>query len=113
MAGRGSERCQHNAVQRQIADGTLFPNISVAIKGDVEAKTEAAFGAFRKALLPTFSRIRNDISVAIAAEMKTLDKAYEERKNEERRRKELASTIQVLKRQHSELLGRIAYNLKG
>lgn len=109
-AGRGSEKRQHNTVQGRITDGTLFPNISVAIKDDVEAKTEAAFSAFRNALLPTFVRIKNDISVAIAAEMRSLDKAYKERKDEERRREELSGTIQVLKRQHRELLRRIAYN---
>ncbi|OBT85493.1 hypothetical protein VE02_07344 [Pseudogymnoascus sp. 03VT05] len=108
--GRGSERRQHNTIQGRVTDGTLFPNISIAIKEDAEAKTEVAFSAFRKVLLPVVAAIRNDIEMAFAAELKSLDKAYKERKNEERRRAELANTIQMLKRQRRELLGRIAYN---
>lgn len=56
------------------------------------------------------SALRTIFRVAIAAEMRSLDKAYEERKNEVRRRAELAGTIQMLKRQQRELLERIAYN---
>ncbi|KFY43961.1 hypothetical protein V494_01724 [Pseudogymnoascus sp. VKM F-4513 (FW-928)] len=108
--GRGSEKRQHNIVRKRITDGTLFPNISVAMKEDVKAKTEMSFGAFQRTLEPTFARIGKDLSIAIATEKKSLDKAYEERKYEERRRAELAKTIQTLKKQQRELLGRISYN---
>jgi hypothetical protein len=108
--GRGSQKRQHNTVQGRISNGTLFPNISIAIKGDIEAKTDATFNEFQGALLPIFARIKNDISVVFAAESRSLDEALKERRNEERRREELATTIQVLKKQHRELIKRISYN---
>lgn len=99
MVGRGSERRQHSIIQRRIIDGSLFSNISTAIKEDVEAKTKVAFNEFRKAFQPTFVLIKKDISTAQATEFKFLDKVYDEHKIEESRRKKAESTILDLRMQ--------------
>jgi hypothetical protein len=107
-AGLGKQSRQQITVQGRITNGTLFPNISAAVKMDMKAQVEKTFSGLLKALKPIFKLIRSDIDMALAAASQHLDGAGNIDPEEQRRKEELAAAVQELKRQHAELLANVA-----
>lgn len=109
VAGTGKAARQRNTVQGRIMNGTLFPNITRAIKRDIEAAAKTIFDNMQKSLESNFAFIENDITMALAsAPQQSNDMDDMGREDEERRRGELAGEVQGLKRQHAEILASIA-----
>ncbi|RDL37034.1 Uncharacterized protein BP5553_04467 [Venustampulla echinocandica] len=107
--GVGKGARQQHTVQGRITNGTLFPNISRAIKNDIEATAKAAFSTLQKSLVSVFVPIENDIAIALAcAPQQPSNMEVVGREEEERRRGELADAVQGLMRQHAEVLASIA-----
>ncbi|OBT81787.1 hypothetical protein VE02_09856 [Pseudogymnoascus sp. 03VT05] len=107
--GTGKAARQRNTVQGRITNGTLFPNISTAIKREIEAAVKTTFDNVRKSLESDFALIENDVTMALAsAPQQSGDREDVACEDEERRREELADAVKGLKRQHAEVLASIA-----
>ncbi|KFY44996.1 hypothetical protein V494_01204 [Pseudogymnoascus sp. VKM F-4513 (FW-928)] len=108
-SGTGKAARQRNTVQGRITNGTLFPNISRAIKRDIKAAAKATFDSVQKSLESDFVSIDNDVTMALAsAPQQSCDREDVDLEDEERRKGELASSVRDLKRQHAEVLASIA-----
>lgn len=93
----------------RITNGTLFPNISLAIKREIEAAAKTAFDKVQESLESTFAFIENDVIMALAsAPQQSNDIESMDREDEEERRRELVGEVQSLKRQHAKVLASIA-----
>lgn len=109
VAGAGKAARQRNTVQGRITNGTLFPNISTAIKREIETAAKTTFDSVLKSLESDFALIENDITMALAsAPQQSGDREDVACEEEERRRGELAGAVRGLKRQHAEVLASIA-----
>ncbi|KFY06936.1 hypothetical protein V492_07602 [Pseudogymnoascus sp. VKM F-4246] len=108
-SGTGKAARQRNTVQGRITNGTLFPNISRAIKRDINAAAKATFDSVQKSLESDFASIDNDVTMALASALQqSCDSEDVDLEDEERRKGELASAVRDLKRQHAEVLASIA-----
>lgn len=109
VAGTGKAGRQRDTVQGRITNGTLFPNISRAIKREIKAAAKTTFDNVQKSLESEFTLIENDVTMALAsAPQQSGDREDVGREGEERRRGELAGAVRGLKRQHAEVLASIA-----
>ncbi|KFZ06243.1 hypothetical protein V501_07587 [Pseudogymnoascus sp. VKM F-4519 (FW-2642)] len=107
--GNGKAARQRNTVQGRITNGTLFPNISTAIKREIETAAKTTFDSVLKSLESDFALIENDVTMALAsAPQQSGDREDVACEEEERRRGELAGAVRGLKRQHAEVLASIA-----
>ncbi|OBT96981.1 hypothetical protein VE01_05489 [Pseudogymnoascus verrucosus] len=107
--GTGKAARQRNTVQGRITNGTLFPNISTAIKREIETAAKTTFDSVLKSLESDFALIENDVTMALAsAPQQSGDREDVACEEEERRRGELAGAVRGLKRQHAEVLASIA-----
>lgn len=108
VAGTGKAARQRNTVQGRITNGTLFPNISTAIKRDIKAAAKTTFDSVQKSLESDFALIENDVTMALASALQqSSDREDVAHEDEERRRGELAGVVRGLKRQHAEVLASI------
>ncbi|KFY49525.1 hypothetical protein V496_09946 [Pseudogymnoascus sp. VKM F-4515 (FW-2607)] len=107
--GTGKAARQRNTVQGRITNGTLFPNISSAIKREIKAAAKTTFDSVRKSLESDFALIENDVMMALAsAPQQSGDREDVACEDEERLRGELAGAVRGLKREHAEVLAIIA-----
>lgn len=104
MTGTGKSARQKHIVQGRITNGTLFPNISTAIKREIKAAAKATFESVRKLLKSEFASLENDVTMALASAPKqssdTVDVVLEDEGK-------LAGAIRDLKKQHAEVLASI------
>lgn len=100
---------QRRKVQGRITNGTLFPNISMAIKRDTEATATATFEKLKNTLESTIVLLEDDIAMALttmphqSADMEEID-----HEAEVKRREDLARAVQILRRKHTEVIRSIA-----
>ncbi|KFY95308.1 hypothetical protein V500_02839 [Pseudogymnoascus sp. VKM F-4518 (FW-2643)] len=106
--GNGKAARQRNTVHGRITNGTLFPNISRAIKREINAAAKTVFDKVQGSLESTFAFIEIDITMALASTpQQSNDIEGMNREDEEIRRRELVGEVRGLKRQHAKVLASI------
>lgn len=86
----------------------LFPNISRAIKREIKAAARTTFDSVQKSVESDFALIENDLAMALASTPQQPDHRDDlDHEDDERLKGELASALQGLKRQHTEVLASI------
>ncbi|OBT66157.1 hypothetical protein VE03_05075 [Pseudogymnoascus sp. 23342-1-I1] len=101
--GPGMAARQRGIVQGRIENGTLFSNIRMAIRNDIEAEIKESFGAAQKELDNIFVLMVTDIRMGLAMEEQPCEKGDTAREDEEIRKEVLACELRDLKRQHEEV----------
>ncbi|RYP26651.1 hypothetical protein DL767_007934 [Monosporascus sp. MG133] len=111
--GAGRDRRQKQIVQNRITDGTLFPNMSIAIRRDMERAIKQSEKALRDILGQSVSNIRNDFDLTIASPPKDTGMSGGGRRDGERaglvkQRETLVEQAKLFKERHARLLESIA-----
>jgi hypothetical protein len=105
VTGTGKSARQKHIVQGRITNGTLFPNISTAIKREIKAAAKAAFESVQKLLESQFASLENDVTMALASAPQQSSNREDVVLDDEG---ELAGAIRDIKMQHAEVLASIA-----
>ncbi|OBT72960.1 hypothetical protein VF21_08477 [Pseudogymnoascus sp. 05NY08] len=100
--GSGTAARQRQTVQGRIEEGTLFSNISMAIRKDIKAEVKVSFSEVKKVLHNIFVGTETNIRMGLATEEQPDEKGDTTREDRERRKEGLACELQDLKRQHEE-----------
>lgn len=105
-------------MQGRIEEGTLFSNISTATTKDINAEVNAIFNSVQIELDKVFNEAENEITMGLAMMGLAMDENHYDkgditREDNERRKEGLAEEIQVLKRQHEEVLAAINDIMEG
>lgn len=100
---------QQNTVQGRITNGMLFSNISRIIKRELIVATKTTFDSIEKLVESDFAIISNDLAMALTSAPQQPDNRDDlDHEDDERRKGELTSVVQGLKRQHADVLASIA-----
>ncbi|RYP86399.1 hypothetical protein DL770_004904 [Monosporascus sp. CRB-9-2] len=111
--GTGRDRRQKQIVQNRITDGTLFPNMSIAIRHGMERLVEQSEKTLRDILEQSMSNIRNDFDLTIAPSPKATGMSGGGRRDGDRaglvkQRETLVEQAKLFKERHAGLLESIA-----
>ncbi|RYP61155.1 hypothetical protein DL769_007837 [Monosporascus sp. CRB-8-3] len=111
--GSGRDKRQKQIVQNRITDGTLFPNMSIAITQGIESAVKKLEKALRDILEQSMSNIRNDFDLTIAPPPKATGTSGGGRRDGDRtglvkQRETLVGQAKLFKERHAGLLESIA-----
>ncbi|RYP68754.1 hypothetical protein DL771_006484 [Monosporascus sp. 5C6A] len=111
--GTGRDKRQKQIVQSRITDGTIFPNMSIAIRCGTERAVETSERALRDILEQSMSNIRNDFDLTIASPPKATGTSGGGRLDGDRAglvkaRETLVEQAKLFKERHAGLLESIA-----
>ncbi|RYP05881.1 hypothetical protein DL765_009691 [Monosporascus sp. GIB2] len=111
--GSGRDKRQKQIVQNRITDGTLFPNMSIAIRHGIECAVQKSEKALRDILEQSMSNIRNDFDLIIAPPPKAIGTSGDGRRDSDsaglvKQRETLVEQAKLFKERHASLLESIA-----
>ncbi|RYP44610.1 hypothetical protein DL768_008931 [Monosporascus sp. mg162] len=111
--GAGRDRRQKQIVQNRITDGTLFPNMSIAVRTGMERAVKQSEKALRDILEQSLSNIRNDFDLTIVLPPKDTGMSGGGRRDGDRaglvkQRETLLEQVKLFKERHAGLLESIA-----
>ncbi|RFU23756.1 hypothetical protein B7463_g12581, partial [Scytalidium lignicola] len=102
-SGPGMSMRQRTIVQARITDETLFPNISIAIKDQVEGLTEQTLNQLQEKVLKILERIQ--VALVILMGEETVSQTTEKNNSElEQRQTRLESLLRKHKERHNKIL---------
>lgn len=94
---------QRDTVQGRITDGTLFPNISIAIGNQVDKLTDKILNQLQEKVLGILVLIRSDLEMALGKEAKSR-LGQKDREELEQRQVILRNLLKTLKEKHEKIL---------
>jgi hypothetical protein len=96
-------------VQGRITDGTLFPNISIAISKNMDELAQKTFRGLHDKVDAVLELIKDDLDMALASRQYIGDDENRADEEEERLREEFEGEAKELKRRYEELLAILRY----